>query len=231
MRFKLLNCYGFNEAINGARLSYGKTSFDNFESPEEIRKHAELMKIKMRGDSCWNRGLTKENSEKIKNISEEIHQRYLSGELKPTFKGKKHTEETIKKISNNMKGNNNNDVTKTGRGKKGYYKGFYCSSTYELAFVIYCLDNKIKIEPCSESFNYNYKGKEHKYFPDFVINGDEIIEIKGFWTELVDIKGNSVIKAGKKYKILYPKDMSFVFDYIEKTYNKKVDKNLEDLYN
>lgn len=35
MRYKLLHYYGFNEAINGARLSYGRTSFDNFESPEE----------------------------------------------------------------------------------------------------------------------------------------------------------------------------------------------------
>lgn len=35
MRFKLLYCHGFDEAINGARLSFGKTSFDNFESSQE----------------------------------------------------------------------------------------------------------------------------------------------------------------------------------------------------
>ena len=35
MRFKLLYCHGFDEAIDGARLSFGRTSFDNFESPEE----------------------------------------------------------------------------------------------------------------------------------------------------------------------------------------------------
>lgn len=29
MKYKLLHYYGFNEAINGARLSYGRTSFDN----------------------------------------------------------------------------------------------------------------------------------------------------------------------------------------------------------
>lgn len=38
MRYKLLRWYGFDEAINGARLSYGRTSFDNFESPEEDKK-------------------------------------------------------------------------------------------------------------------------------------------------------------------------------------------------
>lgn len=35
MKFKLLYCHGFDEAINGARLSFGRTSFDNFESAEE----------------------------------------------------------------------------------------------------------------------------------------------------------------------------------------------------
>lgn len=35
MKFKLLYCHGFDEAINGARLSFGRTSFDNFESSEE----------------------------------------------------------------------------------------------------------------------------------------------------------------------------------------------------
>ena len=35
MKIKLLYCHGFDEAINGARLSFGRTSFDNFESSEE----------------------------------------------------------------------------------------------------------------------------------------------------------------------------------------------------
>lgn len=38
MRYKLLHWHGFDEAINGARLSYGRTSFDNFESSEEDKK-------------------------------------------------------------------------------------------------------------------------------------------------------------------------------------------------
>ena len=38
-------------------------------------------------------------------------------------------------------GNHNNNPNKTGKGKKGWYKGFFCSSTYELAYVIFCLDH------------------------------------------------------------------------------------------
>lgn len=38
MRYKMLYCHGFDEAINGARLSFGKTSFDNFESSQEDKE-------------------------------------------------------------------------------------------------------------------------------------------------------------------------------------------------
>ena len=39
-------------------------------------------------------------------------------------------------------------------GKKGVYKGIHCDSTYELAFLIYCLDNEIKIIRNEVSFPY-----------------------------------------------------------------------------
>ena len=32
----------------------------------------------------------------------------------------------------------------SGRGKKGWYKGYYCDSTWELAWVIYQLDHGVK---------------------------------------------------------------------------------------
>ena len=125
-----------------------------------------------------------------------------------------------------MKGNTNYDVSKTGRGKKGRYKGFWCSSTYELAYVIYCLDHGINIKRNLDGFEYEFKGKKHKYYPDFIVD-NEYIEIKGFWKEEVDIKAAAV---GKPIKILYPEDLKQVFLYVEKKYNKYVDKNISDLY-
>ena len=45
-----------------------------------------------------------------------------------------------------MKGNTNWMFNKKhGNGKKGYYKGIYCDSTWELAFLVYCFDNNIPI--------------------------------------------------------------------------------------
>lgn len=52
-----------------------------------------------KGRGGWNKGLTKENSNKIKERGQLLHQRYMNGELTPSFKGKKHSAETKQKIS------------------------------------------------------------------------------------------------------------------------------------
>lgn len=101
--------------------------------------------------------------------------------------------------------------------KHGHYKGIWCDSTYELAYLIYCLDHNIDIKRCNETFEYKYEGKIHKYHPDFIVEGT-IIEIKGRKTNLVDVKAESV---DKPYKILYKEDLQEVFEYVAKTYNKK----------
>lgn len=104
----------------------------------------------------------------------------------------------------------------SGNSKHGYYKGFYCDSTYELAFLIYCLDHNIKIERNKEFFIYFYKGKKYKYYPDFIVN-NKLIEIKGYHSELVDIKLKSV---NKPIDILYNEDLEYVFEYIKNIYHK-----------
>lgn len=116
----------------------------------------------------------------------------------------------------------------SSRGHHGYYKGYYCDSTYELAFLIYCLDHNIPIQRCKESFEYEYNGKKHLYHPDFIIN-NEIIEIKNFYKEINDIKLNAVKDRGKNIKILYFEDLIEIFKYIIKKYNKKF--NFKTKYN
>lgn len=155
----------------------------------------------------------------------QISQGMLDGTYK-TFKGKTHSIETKRKISKSMKGNKNYNVNKTGRGIKGTYKGFWCASTYELAYVIYCLDHNIQIERNTKGFPYEFKGRKHLYYPDFIVN-NEYVEIKGFWKEEVDIKASAV---DKPIKILYFKDMDYIFSYIKEKYNKVVDKNIQELY-
>lgn len=169
----------------------------------------------------WNKNLTAIDNPALSNGAKTVKERYKG---KP---GRLHTEDEKLRISVKMRGNHNSDVNKTGRGKKGYYKGLFCASTYELAFVIYCLDHHINISRFKGWYEYEYLGVKHRYYPDFIID-DVIYEIKGFWTPQVDAKTRAV--TDRQIKILYREDMSEVFDYILKTYNKTVDKNIQDLY-
>lgn len=109
----------------------------------------------------------------------------------------------------------------SGRGKSGWYKGIYCSSTWELAYVIYCIDHNIPIERCKEKRSYTYKGKVHNYHPDFV-TPDGIVEIKGYVTEqwLEKEKQNPDVKT------LYKDDMEKYLKYVHDNYTNC----LTDLY-
>lgn len=113
----------------------------------------------------------------------------------------------------------------SGRSKHGWYKGYYCDSTYELVYLIYCLDHNIDIKRSTDVFEYSVDGVTHQYHPDFEVNG-KLIEIKGYHTNLVDIKLSSV---NKPIKILYRKDLEHCFEYVLKQYGKHRD-HLSELY-
>jgi len=193
---------------------------------KETDSSLQVMSNSLQGRKPWNKGLTKETDERIL-----IKANKAKGKVVQPFNGHAATEEKEilrkQKISNAMKNNHNNNPNKTGRGKKGWYKGFYCSSTYELAFVIYCIDHNINIQRCKNFYLYEYNGKQHRYYPDFIID-DTIYEIKGYWNEIVDLKTNSVFDH--KIKVLYKEDLKDIFDYIYTTYGKEVDKNISELY-
>lgn len=112
----------------------------------------------------------------------------------------------------------------SGRSKSGWYKGFWCDSTYELGYLIYCLDNGFDIKRNTQYFNYEYDGKVHKYLPDFIVN-NEYIEIKGYHTKVVDIKSKSC-----NVKVLYLKDLYDILSKVAIQYNKKFTKNYNTLY-
>ena len=103
----------------------------------------------------------------------------------------------------------------SGRSKSGYYKGFFCGSTYELVYYIYCKDHNINIERNEETFSYQWKGKTHTYLPDFITD-EGLVEVKGYHTEQVDVKTASV---NKPIKVLYLEDLEPMMKYIDETYN------------
>lgn len=101
----------------------------------------------------------------------------------------------------------------SGLGKSGWYKGIYCDSSWELAFVVYHLDNDLKIERCKEYRKYIFNNKEHIYIPDFVTDGG-IIEIKGYKNEQWLEKE----KQNPDVKVLYKDEIQFYMNYVIQKY-------------
>lgn len=98
----------------------------------------------------------------------------------------------------------------SGRSKSGWYSGYYCNSSYELAWVIYHIEHNIKFKRNTDGFDYFIDNEKHKYYPDFII-GDNYYEIKGF------------LRKNDKYKFEYFKhnliiqfkeDLKDIFDYV-----------------
>lgn len=110
-------------------------------------------------------------------------------------------------------GGNINKQGVRGRCKYGTYKGVSCDSSWELAFVYYCITNKIPIVRNTQGFSYFIDEEEHKYYPDFIIYDDELVEIKNYWTEEVQLKIDCIPKT-YKYRVLYRREMKPYLDFV-----------------
>lgn len=102
-------------------------------------------------------------------------------------------------------------------GKQGTYADIHCDSTYELAFLVYCLDHNINIERNHKYFVYEFEGKQHRYYPDFYLpDTDSYVEIKGYAHGPVELKAASV--PPNQYIYLDHEKLAPVFEYICKKY-------------
>jgi hypothetical protein len=114
----------------------------------------------------------------------------------------------------------------SGRGERGWYKGIFCDSSWELAFVIYKMDRKEKIERNTEYREYTLEGKIRKYLPDFVTQ-EGIIEIKGFKTKEWEQKH----KENPDVIVLYKEEMKPILEYVKSEYGNDFIKLYEDKNN
>jgi len=104
----------------------------------------------------------------------------------------------------------------SSRGKSGWYRGYWCDSSYELAFLIYCLDHNIHIERNKMGYDYIYKNKKYIYYPDFRVNG-VLTEIKNFRSELTNAKLESV---DERIDIFYKDTITPYLKYVKNKYGK-----------
>jgi len=106
-------------------------------------------------------------------------------------------------------------VKGSGRGKKGWYKGIFCDSSWELAYVIYCFDNGIDIKRNTEKRKYPFEGKVKNYIPDFLVE-EKLIEIKGYVTD----EWKAKIRFNPDVQVLYEKDLIDILSYVKDKHGK-----------
>lgn len=105
----------------------------------------------------------------------------------------------------------------SGRGKRGWYKGFHCQSSWELAWVIYSLDHAIKFKRNNIAFQYEFEGKIRKYYPDFILEDATYVEIKGYNSEQWISKKS---QFPHKLQILDKELIKPYIQYVEEKYGK-----------
>ena len=150
-----------------------------------------------KGGTAWNKGKTKENDESLLKASITLHNRYKNGELKASWIGRKHSEETKKKISESRKAYLKNNPDKHPWKKLSKFKSEPCERLkqvlreYQLEFVEefsdktwdhnYSIDiafpeKKIAIE-INGNQHYNNDGTLKEYY----VNREEYLKSFG-WT-------------------------------------------------
>lgn len=193
-----------------------------------LRNHERFCKLNPYKEEChlknqgWAKGLNKNSDARIKNnsLSKIEHFKTRGG----TFKGRHHSEETKRKLSEAQLKIDHDAHDRNSHGKRGYIDGIFFMSTWELAYYIYMRDHGHKISRCNLKFDYEYEGKKHKYTPDFLLDEYAIIEVKGRETALDQYKYALV----DNIQVIYMKDILPMISWVKANYS--VD-DLSSLYN
>ncbi len=116
------------------------------------------------------------------------------------------------------------------RSRVGSYKGIYCQSTYELAFVIWCKDHNREIKRCDKWIGYQWEGGLKKYNPDFEVDGT-IYEIKGYIHKKVIAKLEAAKEQGIEIILIADKEeMKPFIEYVNKKYSVNILKEYDKFY-
>lgn len=142
-----------------------------FETRNKLKEHKKLTKHRI----CGTKGshLSDEHKEKIRKATAGKHFGKCKDPVKEAERRRK-ISETAKKF-----GRVGGKRHGSGRGKQGWYKGYWCDSSWELAWVIFNLEHNVKFNRYSGYFEYEFAGAKHKYYPDFELEDGTIVEVKG----------------------------------------------------
>jgi hypothetical protein len=193
-------------------------------SPNSCETKIKNFSSKMKGKTVWNKGkkgiYTDEHRKKISDAQK--NNKGIASTPEKELLRKLKISETAKK--NKLSGGLRSG---SGLGKKGRYKGYWCDSSWELAWVIYSLEHNVKFERNNVGFIYNYNGQDRKYYPDFIV-GETYYEIKGrrSYEQLDEENKEKISQFKNNLVVLYFKEMQPYLNYVIDKYGK----NFTDLY-
>ena len=105
-----------------------------------------------------------------------------------------------------------------GKGKRGWYKGYWCDSSWELAWVIYNLDYGIKFERNTVGFPYQFENEMHEYHPDFKLSDGFFVEIKGWYDSKTIVKHKTFRSLGYKLIVIDKDNIDLYLKYAKEKY-------------
>ncbi len=112
-----------------------------------------------------------------------------------------------------------------GPSKKGWFRGIFCDSTWELAFVIYQTDHGHSITRNRQWWEYTdpITGLIRKYYPDFRVDGT-LYEVKGLLSPLDQVKISAVPEP---VHLTAETELLPMFNYIRIRYGKGREKLID----
>ena len=167
--------------LNRAPFGTWKCKYCNFigHTRSELQKHKKFEHpnfFKQGGGIPWNKGKTVETDLRVKNGVLHLKEAYDSGKIKPSWLGRKHTEEQKKKLSEIQR---KNDVKLVSRKTRPYVKLdgsiVKLDSSYEV--IVAKILDKYAIEwvrPKEPLFWIDSNNIKRRYFPDFFIPSSNV---------------------------------------------------------
>ena len=173
------------------------------------KQDSSFKKFKMENPEPWNKGKTG------------IQAAWNKGK-EGTFTGKKHSDETKRKMSENIKQRYADGWECTaGRCKKYYYSSpiagdIKVDGSWELIFCKYADAMKLKWRRNTKRFPYTKPdGKLSTYLPDFFVEDwDSYIEVKGYETDLDNAKWEQFPKE-LSLKVLRRKEIGELDEWLK----------------
>ena len=104
----------------------------------------------------------------------------------------------------------------SGRGRKGWYCGIWCDSTWELAWLIYQLDSGVSVARNTTPYSYLYEGVERRFYPDFRLEDGSLVEVKGW----MDKQNEAKIAAVPMLVVVGKAEIGKYISYAENKFGK-----------